>query len=79
MKGIVSDCVDAGISPPDEAITYIEKYESGDEESLVHLRPQIDKGVSYRMYSHGKAVIIDLNEISEDIDIIRIYSEEYEE
>jgi hypothetical protein len=79
MCEIIEDCKKAGISPPDEAIKYIERVDSGSEESAVQLRPGIDRGVSYREYDEGKAIIIDLNEINENIDIIRIMHEEFEE
>jgi hypothetical protein len=79
MCEIIEDCKDAGITPPKEAVEYVDRVDSGSEESAIQLRPGIDKGVSYREYDDGKAIIIDLSEIGEDIDIIRIMHEEFEE
>jgi hypothetical protein len=80
MCEIVEDCNSAGISPPKEAVEYINRFDSGEEESAIQLRPGIDKGVSKRKYDDGiDAIIVDLREINEGIDIIRISHEEFEE
>lgn len=79
MCEIVEDCKSAGITPPAEALEYIERYDSGDEESSIQLRPGIDKGVSTRKYDDGEAIIVNLNEINDSVDIIRIMHEEFEE
>jgi len=79
MCDIVDSCNDAGISPPKEALEYIDRYDKGEEESSKHLRPGIDKGVSIRKYEDGDAIIVNLNMIDDSIDIIRIQHEEFEE
>ncbi len=79
MCSIVEQCDAANISPPDGAVQYIEKYDNGNEDSIVPLRPQIDKGVTIREYNEGKSILIDLNAIDAEIDFIRITHEEFEE
>ena len=79
MCRIVEECEKEDIEPPMEAIEYIKRYDRGEEESLVMLRPGIDKGVSLRTYDEESAIVINLNEINPDIDVIRIQHEEFEE
>ncbi len=79
MFEIVESCKTVGIAPPKEAVVYIAKHDRGEEDSIVHLRPQIDKGVSIRQYGEEKAIIINLEEIDKSIDFIRIYKEDYTE
>lgn len=76
MLKVEEACTLAEVSPPDEAILFIKEYE-GEEENIQHrkvkrLRPMIDKGV----YLKKNAILIDIDEIDQDIDFIKIYLEE---
>ena len=79
MLLIIDNCKEVGISPPFEAIEYVGRYEKGEETSLVKLRPGIDHGVTKKVFGDREAVIINLNEIDNDIDIIRVFLNEFDE
>jgi hypothetical protein len=79
MCEIIEECNNIDIAPPVEAVEYIERVNEGSEKSAVQLRPGIDKGVTYKEYTDGKAILINLDEIKEDINMIRIFHEEFEE
>lgn len=79
MCEIVQSCESLKIKPPSEALEYIDKHNNGSEDSTVSLRPMIDKGVSLKTYDDRSAIIINLNEIDDNIDFIRIFHEEFEE